>query len=155
VVNILLYVAEQSKRYYPATEIAAMLSTFMPMLTKDVRSVFCSSIPVAISNIFKQTVLSMVPVITSFIPPTHTHLYLPALFKIWEAFNSSVIDDRLIELVGDLSEEHVAGKSGIAGEEGGAEWKDIGIWTANQWTMLIGKGLGSMSEWFILLRHRA
>ena len=62
----------------------------------------------------------MVPVLTSFLPPTHTHLYLPALFRLWEAFNSSVVDDRLIELVGDLSEEHVAGKS--VGE-GGAEWK--------------------------------
>jgi len=39
VVNILLYVAEQSKRYYPATEITAMLETFIPMLTKDVRFV--------------------------------------------------------------------------------------------------------------------
>jgi hypothetical protein len=37
VVNILLYVAEQSKQYYPATEIPAMLSTFIPMLTQDVR----------------------------------------------------------------------------------------------------------------------
>jgi hypothetical protein len=39
VVNILLYVAEQSKRYYPATEIPAMLETFIPMITKDVRFV--------------------------------------------------------------------------------------------------------------------
>jgi proteasome activator subunit 4 len=39
VVNILLYVAEQSKRYYPASEIPAMLSKFIPMLTKDVRFV--------------------------------------------------------------------------------------------------------------------
>jgi hypothetical protein len=37
VVNILLYVAEQSKRYYPATEIPAMREIFIPMLTKDVR----------------------------------------------------------------------------------------------------------------------
>lgn len=36
-VNILLYVAEQCKRYYPATEIPAMLETFLPMLTKEVR----------------------------------------------------------------------------------------------------------------------
>ena len=97
------------------------------------------------SNAFKQSVLTMVPVLTSFLPPTHTHLYLPALFRLWEAFNSSVVDDRLIELVGDLSEEHVAGKSGSVGE-GGAEWKDVGIWTKTEWTMLIGKGLGSMSE---------
>lgn len=91
----------------------------------------------------------MIPVITSFLPPTHTHLYLPALFKLWEAFNSSVVDDRLIELAAELSEEHVAGKFGIAGE-GGAEWKDIGIWSEDQWTMLIGKSLGSMSTCFII-----
>jgi proteasome activator subunit 4 len=96
----------------------------------------------------------MVPVIASFVPPTRVHLYLPALFKIWEAFNSSVIDDRLIALAGDLSEEHVAGRSGLAGE-GGAEWKDVGIWTQNEWIMLVGKGLGSMSECFIFLSYRS
>jgi proteasome activator subunit 4 len=88
----------------------------------------------------------MVPVMTCFLPPTHIHLYRPALFRIWEAFNSSVVDDRLIELFGNLSEEHVAGKYGSAGEDGGAEWKDVGIWSEKEWTMLIGKGLGSMSE---------
>ena len=36
VVNILLFVAEQCKRYYSANEIPDMLSTFLPMLTKDV-----------------------------------------------------------------------------------------------------------------------
>jgi len=36
-VNILLYVAEQCKRYYPVLEIPAMLETFNPILTKDVR----------------------------------------------------------------------------------------------------------------------
>lgn len=81
-------------------------------------------------------------------PPTHTNLYLPVLFKLWEAFNSSIIDDRLLDLAGDLAEEHVSGKSGNAGVEGGAEWKDVGIWTQSEWTMLIGKGLGSMSEYF-------
>jgi proteasome activator subunit 4 len=89
----------------------------------------------------------MVPVLTSFLPPTHTHLYLSSLFKIWEAFNSAVIDDRLIRFAGELSEEHVAGKFGLAGEEGGAERKDIGMWTEREWALLIGKGLGSMSSY--------
>ncbi|KAG5636752.1 hypothetical protein H0H81_006971 [Sphagnurus paluster] len=64
---------------------------------------------------------------------------------IWEAFNSSVLDDRLFELVGQLSEEHVAGTSGDAGERGGARWKDVGIWTEAEWMMLVGKGLASMN----------
>ncbi|EIN13635.1 hypothetical protein PUNSTDRAFT_94829 [Punctularia strigosozonata HHB-11173 SS5] len=128
VVNILLYVAEHSRRYYPASEIPAMLDTFLPLLTQD-------------------TVLTIVPVITSFLPPTHTSTYLPVLFRLWEAFNSSVIDERMLELVGDLSEEHVAGVTTASGgtREGGAEWKDVGIWSETDWTMLVGKSLGSMN----------
>lgn len=38
VVNILLYVAEHSRRYYPATEIPEMLETFLPLVTQDVRN---------------------------------------------------------------------------------------------------------------------
>jgi proteasome activator subunit 4 len=92
-----------------------------------------------------QTYLTMIPVMTSFLPPIHTHLYLPTIFKVWEAFNSSLLDERLIEFVGDLSEEHVAGTSGKVGVEGGAQWKDIGIWSESEWTVLMGKALGSMS----------
>ena len=93
-----------------------------------------------------QTVLTMVPVLTSFLPPTHTHTYLPMVFKLWEAFNSSLIDDRFIELCGELAEEHIAGPLGEAGPEGAAEWKSVGIWTESEWTFLTGKALGSMSE---------
>jgi len=35
-VNVLLFVAEQSKRYYPASEIPNMLDTFLPLLTVEV-----------------------------------------------------------------------------------------------------------------------
>jgi hypothetical protein len=90
----------------------------------------------------------MIPVLTSFLPPTHTHLYLPVLFRIWEAFNSFSMDDRFLELAGNLSEEHVAGKAGLAGEEGGAVWKDIGIWTHEEWLMLVSKGVESLCRSF-------
>jgi|ERR1700722_2714433 len=84
----------------------------------------------------------------SFLPPTHTYLYLPSLFKLWEAFNSSVVDEWLLELVGELSEEAVLGRTGLVGRGGGdTEWKDVGIWSETEWTLLIGKGLGSMSMW--------
>lgn len=89
----------------------------------------------------------MIPVMTSFLPPTHTHLYLPAIFKIWEAFNSVLLDDRLIEFVGELAEEHVAGVAGNAGPEGGAQWKDVGMWSETEWTALMSKALGSMSTY--------
>jgi proteasome activator subunit 4 len=92
----------------------------------------------------------MVPVLTSFLPPTHTHLYLPAMFKIWEGFNSGIIDDRLLEMCGELSEDHVSGTAGDAGE-GGAPWKDIGIWTESQWATLVGKSLGSISKFLFFI----
>lgn len=37
VVNILLFVAEQCRRYFPVGEVPEMFATFLPMLTKDVR----------------------------------------------------------------------------------------------------------------------
>ncbi|KAL6304169.1 ARM repeat-containing protein [Sparassis latifolia] len=125
-VNILLFVAGNCRRYFPASEIPNMLATFSPLLTQE-------------------SLLTIIPVMTSFLPPTHVHLYLPMLFKLWEAFNSSVIDDRLLELCGDLSEDHIAGIYGVAGEDGAAEWKDVGIWSESEWTMLVGKALGSMN----------
>jgi len=64
------------------------------------------------------------------------------LFKLWEPFNSSAMDDRLLDLAGSLAEEHVAG---FNQEKGGAEWKDVGIWSQTEWNVLMGKGLGSMS----------
>jgi proteasome activator subunit 4 len=148
--NILLYVAESCKRYFPATDIPDMLGTFLPILTPDVslRSLGIDDFP---SHPFTQTTLTMIPVLTSFLPPTHTYLYLPVLFRIWEAFNSFSMDDRILELAGNLAEEHVAGKAGLAGEEGGATWKDIGIWTHEEWLMLVSKGVESLCgfTWYI------
>lgn len=83
----------------------------------------------------------MVPVLTSFLPPYQPDLYIPFLFKLWEAFNSNVIDERLLELAGELSEQHVAGPHG----ESPTEYQDIGIWSGSQWSIIVNKGLGSMS----------
>lgn len=91
----------------------------------------------------------MVPVMTSFLPPGRVDLYLPSIFVLWEAFNSFTVDDRLIELAGDLSEEHIAGTA----KKDGAEWRGVGIWSESEWTTLIGKGLGSMSLSILLTRR--
>ncbi|KAG9314593.1 hypothetical protein JVU11DRAFT_5396 [Chiua virens] len=123
--NILLYVAESCKPYFPAEDIPEMLDTFLPIITPN-------------------TTLTMIPVLTSFLPPSHPHLYLPVIFKLWEAFNSFSMDDRFLELAGNLAEEHVAGKAGDFGEEGGAQWKDVGIWSEQEWTLLVSKGFESM-----------
>jgi len=62
---------------------------------------------------------------------------------MWKGFNSSAIDDRFIELCGELSEEHVSKSNAPEGE---AIWKDVGIWSQSQWDLLVGKGLSSLSE---------
>jgi len=78
-------------------------------------------------------------------PPTQSHLYLPVLFKLWEGFNSGVLDERILELCGELSEEHVAGPFGDYAE-GGAQFQEVGIWSQSQWELIMGKGLVSLSE---------
>ncbi|KAF6766226.1 hypothetical protein DFP72DRAFT_838774 [Ephemerocybe angulata] len=105
-------------------DIPEMLETFLPMFTQE-------------------TALTMIPVLTSFLPPTRPHLYLPALFRIWEAFNSSIIDDRMLELCADLSEDHVAGQAGELGELA-PQWKEVGIWSQWEWDFLSAKALGSL-----------
>ncbi|KAJ7225864.1 hypothetical protein GGX14DRAFT_422660 [Mycena pura] len=124
-INLLLFTALHARPYFPASEIPEMLSVFLPLVTKS-------------------TMLGMFPVLVSFLPPTHTHLYLPTLLAFAKAFNSAIIEERILELAGELSEEHVSGAAGPAGEEGGAKWKDIGIWSEADWNFLVGRGLTSM-----------
>ncbi|KAJ6501707.1 hypothetical protein C8R47DRAFT_1108448 [Mycena vitilis] len=124
-INLLLFTAERAKPYFPASEIPDMLAAFLPLVTRT-------------------TMVGMFPVFVSFLPPTHIHLYLPTLLVFSKAFNSTIIDERILELAGELSEEHVSGAAGPAGEEGGAKWKDIGIWSEADWNFLVGKGLTSM-----------
>ncbi|KAG8770133.1 hypothetical protein FRC12_004487 [Ceratobasidium sp. 428] len=125
VMNILLHVAETSRLYYPPSETPKMLDEFVPLITRD-------------------SIQTLILVITSFISPSHPQVYMPALFKLWEAFNSTVLDDRLIHVMGNLAEEHCAGKEGRWAESG-AERKDVGIFTEQEWVLLMSKCLGSMS----------
>ena len=85
----------------------------------------------------------MVPVMTSFLPLRGARAYAPALFSIWSVFNSGLLDDRFLELTGNLAEEFVAG---TAKSEDAMPWKDVGIWTDEQWSTLMNKCLASMGE---------
>jgi len=98
------------------------------------------------AHIMVQKTLTMANIMTSFIPRTHPDIYLPAIFKIWEAFNSAILDERFMELAGDLARDHVAGPESEFGSDGTAAWKDVGIWTAEQWSVLTNKGLNMMGR---------
>jgi proteasome activator subunit 4 len=93
---------------------------------------------------FLQSLLILVPVITSFLPPTHSSTYMPALFTIWRSFNSGVIDERIMERCAYLAEENLSIESG----DGNAAWKDVGVWTTEEWNFLIARGSGFMSTFF-------
>lgn len=93
----------------------------------------------------------MVPVLTSFLPPAQAHLYLPACFSIWKAFNSTLLDDRFIEMCGELSEEHVSAPIASEGEDFGMVWNGVGIWSQIQWNILVGKGLSSISRSSVII----
>ncbi|EJD04282.1 uncharacterized protein FOMMEDRAFT_167503 [Fomitiporia mediterranea MF3/22] len=126
VANIYLQLAEMSKRFFPGNEVKNILGTILPLLSPD-------------------TFLSIVPVLTSFIPHSRPQDYLPALFSIWETFNSNIVDERMIELMAELAEEHVSGSAGPLGEDGATAWSEVGIWNEQQWIFLAGKCLGSMN----------
>jgi proteasome activator subunit 4 len=96
----------------------------------------------------------MATVMISFLPKTHADTYLPAIFKIWEAFNSASLDEKFMELAGDLSRDHVSGPDGDFGSDGAASWKDVGIWTTEQWNLLTSKGLNMMGMSAGLQQHR-
>ncbi|KAF5356022.1 hypothetical protein D9756_004202 [Leucocoprinus leucothites] len=119
-------IALQCQPYFPAREIPYMLETFLPLFTFD-------------------RALTMATVMTSFLPRSHPDIYLPAVFKIWEAFNSAYLDEKFMELAGDLARDHVSGPEGEFGSEGAAVWKDVGIWTTEQWCLLTSKGLNMMA----------
>ncbi|KAF9452549.1 hypothetical protein P691DRAFT_696832 [Macrolepiota fuliginosa MF-IS2] len=121
-----LDIAAQCKPFFPASEILPMLETFLPLLTFD-------------------TVLTMVTVMTSFLPQTHADTYLPAIFNIWEAFNSASLDEKFMELAGELSRDHITGPAGEFGNDGAVSWKDVGIWTTEQWNLMTSKGLNMMA----------
>ncbi|KAF8527908.1 ARM repeat-containing protein [Hysterangium stoloniferum] len=125
-VNILLYVADQCKIYYSPNQIEAMLSTFLPLLTRD-------------------SYLIVVHVLASFLPRTACEKYVPFLFSLWESLNSHLVDERMLEIMGNLAVEHVTGSAHEEGTESGVPWKDVGIFSESQWTVLMGKCLGSFN----------
>jgi proteasome activator subunit 4 len=87
-------------------------------------------------------------VLTTFLPKRRAFLYLPALFEIWAAFNSSRVDDRMIDLLGILTEKNVAGRFGDFGPNECLERKDIGIFTELQWTRVMRACQGFMGNEF-------
>ncbi|KAG8925927.1 hypothetical protein FRC02_009341, partial [Tulasnella sp. 418] len=124
--SILMHVAQVSSEYYPPREIPNMLETFLPIVTQD-------------------TATTMFDILSAFLPPSHPHLYLPFIFKVWEAFHSYKTEDSILTILGHLSVHHVAGKASETDEEGSLEWKQVGIYTELEWMRIMRTCLSSMN----------
>lgn len=92
-----------------------------------------------------QSATTVLTIVTSFLPPYQSHLYLPILFKIWESINSTYIDERMLEVSAVLAREHV-NKFHPAMDADEEPWKDVGIFNDSQWATISRSCLVHMSE---------
>ena len=90
--DTLLDLAEAAQRFFPPSEIDEMLRTFLPKMDG--------------SNL--NSVIATQAFLVHFLPLSHPQRWLPAMFRLWESFNSSLFDDQMLDLLARLAEMHVS-----------------------------------------------
>jgi proteasome activator subunit 4 len=88
--STLLSLTEFSQRFFPPHEIPSMLQTFLPRLSASLNSILATQ-----------------AFCCHFLPLSHPQYYLPAVFKLWEAFNSGIWDEQWLDLVERLAVKHL------------------------------------------------
>ncbi|KAF5374850.1 hypothetical protein D9758_000077 [Tetrapyrgos nigripes] len=148
------YIADNARKFFHPAAINEMLSTFVPLINGQL-----------------DTILSSQYYLLTFLPLTHPQPYLPMLFRMWEAINSYIYDERMLDFLAKISEMHVSPKisdprriaelpddarsededrpawSDDAMKDNGAWpgiYKDVGIFSEDQWHLLMCKCLASM-----------
>jgi proteasome activator subunit 4 len=175
------YIAENSRRFFHPAAINEMLSTFLPLVdgTKlDVR-VASLRVPGTSLTLF-QSILSSHFYLTTFLPLSHPQYYLPMMFRVWESINSYMYDERMLHFLSKLAEMHVVPEvsdpkrieeipddersegesrpewlqaSGSASARWTGLYKDVGIFSEHEWSMLMCKCLASMGKHGISKSH--
>ncbi|ETS62890.1 hypothetical protein PaG_02652 [Moesziomyces aphidis] len=93
--DVLLDLAETAQRFFPASDADDMLRTFLPKMDG--------------SNL--NSVIATQAFLVHFLPISHPQRWLPAMFRLWESFNSSLFDDQMLDLLARLAEMHVTDPS--------------------------------------------
>ncbi|KAK4703918.1 hypothetical protein P7C70_g2289, partial [Phenoliferia sp. Uapishka_3] len=88
--STLLYLTEYSQRFFPPHEIPSMLQTFLPRLASSLNSILATQ-----------------AFCVHFLPVSHPQYYLPAVFKLWEAFNSGIWDEQWLDFMERLTIKHL------------------------------------------------
>ncbi|KIY51373.1 hypothetical protein FISHEDRAFT_37518 [Fistulina hepatica ATCC 64428] len=140
------YLAENARWFYGASDIDAMLATFLPQMNG--------------TNL--DSILAAQYYFVTFLPLNHPQSYLPVAFRIWESINSYMFDDRMLQFLASLSEMHVVaevsdpGKVEVPQSMPRPQWsrddlylwsglyKDVGIFSEHEWSIIMCKCLASM-----------
>lgn len=120
-----------------------------------------------IFNINLQDILANQYYLVTFLPLSHPQYYLPMMFRLWDAVNSYAYDERMLSFLSKLTEMHVDPSISHPkkidevpedwGESPRVRWpkhdsiedwrglfKDVGIFTDDQWSYIMCKCLASM-----------
>lgn len=152
--DTLLDLAEYAQRFYDPLEAEEMLKEMLPMMDG-------SSI---------NSILATQSLLVHFLPISHPQAWLPAMFRLWESFSSSLFDDQMLDLLARIAEMHVEdprmssgqsleetgihsddrketvknGVEGVAASEQAEElWNEVGIFTEAQFALIMTKCLRS------------
>lgn len=90
IATTLLNLVEFTQRFFPPHEIPAMLKTFLPRMSSSINSILATQ-----------------AFCVHFLPLTHPQYYLPAIFKLWESFQSEIWDSQWLDFVDRLSVRHL------------------------------------------------
>lgn len=145
------YVAENSRKFFSPACIDEMLQEFVPHI---------------IGNNLDRILANQYYLVT-FLPLSHPQYYIPMMFRLWEAVNSYAFDERMLSFFSKLTEMHVDptvsdpkrieaipedwGEAPRvrwprheSSEGWGGLYKDVGIFTENEWNFIMCKCLASM-----------
>ena len=86
----LLNLTEFSRRLFPPHEISAMLKCFLPRIASNLNSILATQ-----------------AFCTHFLPISHPQYYLPAVFKLWESFNSEIWDGQWLDMMSRMATKHL------------------------------------------------
>lgn len=122
-----------------------------------------------------QSILAAQYSLLTFLPLSHPQVYLPMLFRMWESINSYAYDERMLAFISKLAEIHISPDASdprkiaeipddeLSEGEGRPHWshedlaedavwdglyKDVGIFTEHEWSLLMCKCLASMGGCF-------
>jgi proteasome activator subunit 4 len=155
--NYMCNIAEACQRFFHPASIDEVLDEIIPQIN-------ATSL---------DTLLSTQYYLLTFLPLSHPQVYLPALFRLWEPVNSAMYTSRMIAFLAKLAELHVdpsvsdpariqsisddarrTGDSKVQWDRSDMQisvpwtgiWKDVGIFTDDQWSKLMCYTLSSMGK---------